>query len=242
MLPFHVTLFLFTLFFRLHVFMVRFFPVPFFTTCSFFILSSLHVAYFFMLCFFHVTLLIFFSSFSPCWSFFMLHYFHIPLCYVVPFSYCISNSLHCSLHTFLKFSLIFCCLFHVTLSSCCLPVATFSCDTFWCYVFFMFHVFAVFIMYPFHVYTRFMLNSFQITLFYVVFFHVSFFHTTFFMFEINSFWTLPYCCTTVMFSFIWCHTHLGSTFSRFIFFRLHFVTFLTLCIVLYTLFSCLHTK
>ena len=38
---------LFTLFFRLHAYMVCFFPATLFTSCSFLILSSLHVAYFF---------------------------------------------------------------------------------------------------------------------------------------------------------------------------------------------------
>ena len=79
---------LFTLSFRLHVYMVCFFRATLFTICSFFILSSLHVAYiFFMWWFFHVALCSFFNfshpvdPFSYCtifmFPFFMLHLFHV---------------------------------------------------------------------------------------------------------------------------------------------------------------------
>ena len=81
---------LFTLFFRLHAYVVCFFPATLFTSCSFLILSSLHVAYFFMLWFFHVALCSFFN-FSPpvdpfsCCTTFILHIFMLHIFFHVAF-------------------------------------------------------------------------------------------------------------------------------------------------------------
>ena len=150
-----------------------------------------------------------FSSFPPRWSLFMLHYFHIPFFNVALFSCRIFNSLHCSFYTFLTFSLISLCaffmwlflhvvsllqLFHVTLFDaalfsccifpvCCIPYVSFS------------------FLYLFHI----KLVSDYTILFCI--FSCFFLHTTFFMFEIKSFWTLPYCRAIFMFSFVWFNTH-----------------------------------
>ena len=81
---------LFTLFFRLHAYVVCFFPATLFTSCSFLILSSLHVAYFFMLWFFHVALCSFFN-FSPpvdpfsCCTTFILHIFMLHIFFMLHF-------------------------------------------------------------------------------------------------------------------------------------------------------------
>ena len=178
MLPCHVALFSFIYtIFSVACFHGALLPSSFFYNSLFLQIKLPPCCIFFHVVFFSCHTFNFFSSFSPCWSFFMLYYFHIQLCYVVPFSYCISNSLHCSLHTFLTFSLIFCCLF--------------SCDSFFmlspCCNFFMWH----FLM------LRFLHVSFVCCLHYVSFsclysFHVKLFSDYTVLCCIFSCFFLPY--------------------------------------------------
>ena len=122
---------LFTLFFRLHAYMVCFFPATLFTSCSFLILSSLHVAYFFhVMVFSCCTLFIFNFSFPvdpfSCCTTFILHIFMLHIFFMLHF-----QQFPLFIPHFLTLSLISWCAFcHAAFSSCCLPVATFSCDTF----------------------------------------------------------------------------------------------------------------
>ena len=103
----------------------------------------LHI--FFMLWFFHVALCSFFN-FSPpvdpfsCCTTFILHIFMLHIFFMLHF-----QQFPLFIPHFLTLSLISWCAFcHAAFSSCCLPVATFSCDTFWCYTFFMSHFLSLF--------------------------------------------------------------------------------------------------
>ena len=108
---------------------------------AYYVLCMLHI--FFMFWFFHVSLFSFFNlslpvdPFSCCtifiFRFYMLHLFHVAFLTVCIVPATLFNVVT---HSWSAFC-------HAVFSSCCLPVANFSCDTFWCYIFFMSHFFSL---------------------------------------------------------------------------------------------------